>query len=87
MLSAALGRQQNPLHEALFWDGDDGRWAIREDNWKLVYNEGEYELFDLVTDEGEVNDLSVDQPAKVRDLTTKFMAWRDEMAAPMGRKK
>lgn len=58
--------------------------AIREGNWKLIYNyeDESVELYDLVNDVSEQKDLSVLQKEKTTMLKTKLLKWlRDSQAA------
>ncbi|MCP3928839.1 MAG: sulfatase-like hydrolase/transferase, partial [Bacteroidetes bacterium] len=38
MLSAIHGKLNGPLHEQLYFDGNDDTWAVREGAWKLLYS-------------------------------------------------
>jgi arylsulfatase A-like enzyme len=88
MLDILRGRGDEPLHEYLVWDGNDDHWAVREGKWKLLYSkQGRLELFDLDADIGEKRNLAADHPDVVKRLGKRYRAWRDEMAAPMRRKK
>jgi arylsulfatase A-like enzyme len=59
--------------------------AIRQGNWKLVYNQrnGKKELYHLSKDLGETNDLANDYPKKVQalsqELTQQLMQWKAKM--------
>jgi arylsulfatase A-like enzyme len=78
-------KQKSPLHETLFWDGNDGIWAIREGKWKLIQNKaGNLELYDLNADISEKTDLSKQNPQIVDKLNKEFKEWRSKMATPMG---
>lgn len=59
------------------WIPEDGpginyHSAIRQGNWKLVYNlkTGTMELYNLATDVGEHNDLASENPLKTKALAT-----------------
>jgi arylsulfatase A-like enzyme len=69
-----------PYHEELFWDGDDGRRAVRNGRWKLVDTGGRLELFDLGADRSEKNDLAAKHPDTVARLRGAFEQWRKQMA-------
>ncbi|HUX55543.1 MAG TPA: sulfatase-like hydrolase/transferase [Bacteroidales bacterium] len=78
-------KQKSPLHETLFWDGNDGIWAIREGKWKLIQNKaGNLELYDLNADISEKTDLSKQNPQIVDKLNIEFKEWRSKMETPMG---
>jgi arylsulfatase A len=56
-------------------DGGKIRYAISEENWKLILpsKQGEgVELYDLATDPGEEANLAVKHPKKVKELTAKI---------------
>ncbi len=88
ILSTIHGKSERPLHEQIFFDGNDGSWAIREGDWKLLYNKQKsLELYNLKDDYIEQNNLLAAHPDKVADLKSKYTAWRDEMGTPMSNKK
>ena len=85
ILPAIKGKLKEPLHKNLFWDGNDNIWAVREGNWKLIFNKAEkLELYNLGNDLSETKDLSALHPEKVADMKIKFDTWRAEMKTPMG---
>lgn len=63
-------------HDALFFEHEGNR-AVRQGNWKLVsnYPDNKWHLFDLLKDRSELNDLSSQNPAKVKELNTLYEAW------------
>ena len=85
ILPAIEGKLKQPLHEELFWDGAENRWAVRQGKWKLVFDKkAKLELYDLEKDLSESNDLSVQNPEKTSELKLKYEKWRAEMKTPMG---
>ena len=78
-----------PLHDELFWDGNQNRWAVRHGDWKLVSPKKDtYELYNLSEDLGEKkNNLAEQYSDKANLLKSKYEDWRNEMATPMGDKK
>jgi arylsulfatase A-like enzyme len=52
------------------------RWSIRTEQWKLIYNHGEYELYNLEEDKGEVNNLVSQHPEVVYELFQRSSDWR-----------
>jgi len=49
----------------------EGNGAVRDNQWKLVKRyPGEWELYNMIEDRTELNDLSRNNPEKVRELTT-----------------
>ena len=88
MIPAVMGKLKQPLHERLFWDGSENRWAVREGKWKLVFDKkAKLELYDLEKDMSETNDLSADYPERVSEMEEKYKNWRTEMKSPMGEMK
>ena len=69
----------------LFWSagGEEGWWAVRSGDWKLVGEKGKVGLFDLGQDISEKEDLASRMPEKVRELTALHDAWLSEMAYPV----
>lgn len=55
-----------------------GTCSIRNSRYSLVYNE-KWQLFDLQTDPGESKDVSEAHPEIVRQLTTAYDKWWDEI--------
>ncbi|MDX1284708.1 MAG: sulfatase-like hydrolase/transferase [Draconibacterium sp.] len=84
ILPAIENTLEGPLHDILFWDGNDNRWAVREGDFKLVSVNDKLELYNLNEDIGEQHDLTVKYPEKVTFLKNKYEKWRNEMATPMG---
>ena len=68
-------------HESLFWR--QGRnWAIRSDNWKLIYAADRYWLYDLSRDIGEKHNLAGNHPEKIEQLTEKYKEWDNQNGGP-----
>jgi arylsulfatase A-like enzyme len=69
----------------LFWcsGSDEGWWAVRSGDWKLVAQRAKVELFDLAKDVSEKNDLAKAMPEKVAELTRLHDAWLAQMARPV----
>ncbi len=59
--------------------------AIRSGSYKLIeyFGTGETELYNLAKDMRERKDLSLQRPAKARELHQKLKAWRDRVDAQM----
>ena len=69
------GRQpEQDTHEALFWE-HFGYYAVRQGNWKLVAEGGEWELYNLENDRTELNDLAADYPETVTALEAMWNEW------------
>lgn len=85
MLPVLRGRTKGPLHKNLFWyDGAD-QWAVREGKWKLLFNKGSLELYDLEGDIGEKNDLAKQNPEIVKRLQRAYTAWKNQMAPQLSK--
>jgi arylsulfatase A-like enzyme len=85
LLPAVTGQSSSPLHPELFWDGDEGKTAVRSGRWKLVVNSAKKELYDLEKDPGEQNDLASRMPEVAARLGETFTRWRSEMAPRIAR--
>ncbi len=86
-------------HPIYYHYGSDND-MIRDAHWKLIwelsfpFTSGDrpvrgpsrqaVELYDIQNDPQELNDLAKTQPAEVKDLKEKLMAWRDETRRPLG---
>jgi arylsulfatase len=64
--------------EAIYWEHEGNR-AIRVDNWKLVARgkNGEWELYDIDHDRSEMNNLAVEQPARVEQMAEMWQKWAE----------
>ncbi len=63
----------------LFWEHEGNR-AIRDGDWKLVAKgpRSSWELYNLAVDRTETDNLAASQPAKAKELATKWEAWANE---------
>lgn len=85
---AITGEAKEPIHKELYFDGNDGYWAVREGEWKLLLSKkGELELYNMKEDRVEKNNLADDYPEKLESLKKKYDKWRSEMGKPMGKPK
>jgi len=59
--------------------------SIRQGDWKLIefYERGDCELYNLVEDLGESNDLSKQRPELTEKLRAELAAWQNKMNAQM----
>jgi arylsulfatase A-like enzyme len=69
----------------LFWcsGSEEGWWAVRSGDWKLVGEKARVGLFDLAKDVSEKNDLAAKMPEKVAELTKLHDAWLAELPEPI----
>ncbi len=74
-----------PQPRDFFWcsGSDEGWWAVRSGDWKLVGEKGKLSLFDLGKDVSEKRDLAAQVPEKVAELTKLHDAWLAGMAHPV----
>jgi arylsulfatase len=62
-------------HTEIYWEHEGNR-AVRQGRWKLVSQwQGKWELFDLVADRTEMNNLVESQAAKAEELSGKYDTW------------
>ncbi len=56
-----------------------GHRAVREPRWKLVCRGpyAKWELYDMLADRTELNDLADQQPERVREMVARWDAWAD----------
>lgn len=79
-----LGDPVKGPHDALFWRTDFNK-AIRTDQWKLVWNtrDNQVFLFDLSDDNHEVVNVAPDYPAVVEELQQLYSEWEQQMQDPL----
>jgi N-acetylgalactosamine-6-sulfatase len=65
---------------ALYWRIEE-QFAIRVGDWKLITNKnlGNPELYNVVVDRTESNNLAATERAKLQDLTGKLTTWRNSL--------
>ena len=95
-LRPLLEGDEVPLRENLYWNyphyhssGMKPAAAIRSGNFKLIEwyeaklagNQNAYELYNLVDDPGETNDLSLKLPEKVKELKLLLEEWKIDVNA------
>jgi arylsulfatase len=76
MLPTLTGATES-TERTLFWE-HEGNCGARRGDWKLVRKyPQDWELFDLINDRTELNDLSGQRPDLVAELSTAYQAWAD----------
>lgn len=76
------GATARPPHDALFWRyGEEA--AVRAGEWKLVMRAGREELYHLVRDAGEDQDLRAQEPERARALRAEYAKWEKGVVAPL----
>lgn len=77
-LAPAFGKDVTIDRDSLWWLHEGNR-AIRVGDWKLVAAKGDaWELYNLANDRAEQHNLAAAQPAKVKELETR---WTNELEA------
>ena len=80
----ALKGQQSSLHDVLYWStGDQGQWAIRAGDWKLFFDQGKTELYNLANDVQEATNLQAAFPERKQELTQLYNEWLEQMTDPV----
>ncbi|MBT3199318.1 MAG: sulfatase [Phycisphaerales bacterium] len=70
-------------HVIMYRSYEDQYAAVRSDKWKLIaYRSGKCELYDLVADLPEQNDLADKEPAKAQELIGVLRAWEKKIGVP-----
>lgn len=84
LLPILRGKTPAPTRN-LFWcsGSDEGWWAVRSGDWKLVAQRAQVELFNLAQDVSEKTDLAKTMPDKVAALTKLHDDWLAQMAKPV----
>lgn len=84
LLPILRGEVPAPMRN-LFWSsgGEEGWWAVRSGDWKLVGEQGKVELYDLAKDISEQKDLAEELPGKLAELTALHDGWLEQMAKPV----
>ena len=80
-----LRGKQLPRTRDLFWcsGSEEGWWAVRSGDWKLVARNERIELYDLSRDPSEKDDLAKEMPEKLAELRALHDRWLAEMANPI----
>ncbi|MHC4253950.1 MAG: arylsulfatase, partial [Planctomycetota bacterium] len=53
--------------------------ALRAGKWKISWQRGPWEFYDVERDRTELNDLAKKMPDKVKELAARYEAWRKEL--------
>lgn len=74
-LVSIFNGQQRATNAPLFWE-HEGHRAVRLNEWKLVARRNQdWELYDIVADRTESNNLAATHPAKVKELSALYDDW------------
>jgi arylsulfatase A-like enzyme len=70
-----LEGKYRPHPKPIFWEHEGNR-AVRMEQWKLVARHGQpWELYDMVADRTEQNNLAAAHPDKVKEMSELYDAW------------
>lgn len=74
------GRRTQPVE--LYWASRANR-ALRRDNWKIAWDQDvkRWELYDVVADRTETNDLAKSQPDRVLQMSADWQKWAERTGA------
>ena len=74
-------------HDTLYWEWAGNR-AVRQGKWKLSWDRKvkQWELYDLVADRTETNDLAKGHSKRVERLSRKWIAWAKDTGVRVSRK-
>ncbi|MCH2369602.1 MAG: hypothetical protein MK324_03575 [Pirellulales bacterium] len=91
-ISTAWFGEQRQRQQALYWKTSSTRSApaIRVGDWKMHLprkNRGSIELYDVVKDPGESNNLAMEYPEVVALLRKQLRVWDSELPTEYAKKK
>lgn len=79
----ALKGETDRIHDALYWcSGSDGKWAVRQGDWKYTFEKGTSGLYNLADDISESNNLKDTHPEKFQTLKKLYEDWFEQMGDP-----
>lgn len=84
ILPALLGTADEPLREATIHQAPNRDLAIRKGPWKLIFSGSKRQLYHLVTDLGETDDIADANPEVVASLTALMQQFIDEGRSTAG---
>ncbi len=87
------GHTREAPHDVLYWytgrSYDDLAGVIREGDFKLIYENGKAQLYNLKDDLGETTDLSAAQPERTKMMLTRWKQWakarKPDLWKPVGK--
>ncbi len=76
-----LNKKSTDHHPVLFWNSGEEKseWAVRKGKWKAHSLRGKLQLFDLINDPYEKNDIASKQPELAKRLTELHADWQGKM--------
>ena len=82
LIPFVLGKMEGAPHTSLFWRAGS-QHAIRRGEYKLVQQAGGPQLYDVVADMGEKQDLAAMKPELVEELSAAYDAWDRQLVPPL----
>lgn len=78
-----ISRDSSNNEDVLYWE-HQGHWAVRKGSWKLLHNHdkdstGEYALYDISRDPGEMKDLKDLHPELSNRLYQQYLEWEEKV--------
>jgi arylsulfatase A-like enzyme len=82
-----LTGDSNSHHETIYWNSGPpkGEWAVRQGKWKARGYRKTLELYDLLKDPSEKNDIAKQYPKKAQALKKLQNKWLKDMEASAGK--
>ncbi len=78
-LTPAFSGQMLARSQPLFWEHEGNR-AVRDGDWKLVSKHpGVWELYNIAADRTEMQNLTADQPDRVKELSRLWNTWSERV--------
>ena len=82
LLPYLTSENKNRPHETLYWKKEN-RGAIRQGDWKMLrFPDRPAELYNLVDDISETNNLAYEYPEKVQEMYKKLFQWECTLSRP-----
>ena len=77
------GKNTSSPHETLFWKKEN-RGVVRMGDWKMLrFPDRPAELYNLASDEREINNLAYEHPGKVREMFKILWQWESTLERPL----
>ena len=87
-MTSVLNGKPRAGHDVLYWEWAGNR-AVREGNWKLCWDRKfkRWELYDVVADRTEMQNLAERHPDRVSRLSKLWFAWAKKTGLRVGKRK
>ena len=77
-LVPAFKGKPRPQHDIIIAGWGEKKRSVRQGNWKIVRNGGDWELYNMAKDPSELNDLATTMPEKVNSLEALYAKWKSD---------